>query len=427
MKVRILPVSSFRKRPSSPDTRRVVPFLFFGFWALLLVYTVFTRYTREENVTLHGPVYDVKDVAGSLSPPQMLSEKSENAERTVFLLPGKENRCMYQYDYVCKFWFYIRCYVYAAFPNVEMLSLGVDAVSEFKDRAKDGDIGLVIWRSKNHSTVPEGLLELLQWRRQTTELNRRTPRVRVGVFHIANEKNRSDWLWYTLPDFVIRNYWIPDMPAHVTYIPLGPQLPNQCTPRSTEDSMETPKYSSTCDCHNLQYKRASKRLYLWNFSGSLRKKRAELLRRLRKSHKLQSRGFVQVAKKFGGDGVFGSLTQNPKNGYLDSILESQFVFAPCGNAMETHRIYEALALGAIPVIENCDRDASYFFPFDELLIDGGPAEMISFVEQYVDLPHETDVLQRRVMSWWSKYAELISKNVSRTAQHHVPATWRQAP
>lgn len=139
---------------------------------------------------------------------------------------------------------------------------------------------------------------------------------------------------------------------------------------------------------------------------------------------LRGRGYMYVSKMFGGDGMFGSIAENPKNAHLESILESQFVFAPCGNAMETHRVYEALSLGAIPVVENCDPGVSSFFPLGELLVDNGVEEMVRFVEQYIDRPDEINKLQRRVVMWWSEYVREVARNVSRTVQRHVPSVWK---
>lgn len=363
------------------------------------------------------------DIIDLVQPPALSREKESNKARTLFLLPGKENRCHYQYDYTCKFWFYVRCYIFGAFPNIKMLSLGPDAYVEVKQQAKAGDIAAVIWRSKNHSLVPENLLELLSWREHMHA--KKGIRIKIGVFHISNEKNRANWHWYLMADFVVRNYWIPQMPMHVTYAPLGHQLPNICMPYSTE--VENVSFTSSrpaCSCNGLGFKAASKRKYLWNFSGSIRKKRGELLRKLQKSLTLKDRGYVKVSKQFGGAGEFGSKHQNPKTEYLESILHSQFVFAPCGNVMETHRIYEAISLGAIPIVENCDEENSVFFPFKEVLIDGGLEPLIAFVDQHINEPEKVDALQARVQTWWKEYSQSIAKNVSDTMLGHVPPIWK---
>lgn len=352
-----------------------------------------------------------------VEPPYPETELKKNQYRTLYFLPGRENKCNGQFDYICKFWFYIRCYVYAAFPIVQMLSLGPDSAAEFKRVARSGDIAVIIWRSKNHSDVPPLLSDLLQWR----AMDKNAPRVRIGVFHVANEVIRNNWPWYDLPDFIIRNYWIPNLPPHATYIPLGHQLPNNCQPWSTLVSQHNLLTEHrACTCSNLAFKATSQRRYLWNFSGSLRKRRAELLKKLRHSPMINDKGYVQVSKKFGGTGVFGSESDNPKTEYLQAIMESKFVFAPCGNAMETHRIYEAVALGAIPIIENCHPAVSHFFPVKRLLFDAGTDLMISFVERFMNDPEAADRLQAEVMNWWASYTDLIALNVSRVVLTHFP-------
>lgn len=336
--------------------------------------------------------------------------KAQSAGRTVYVLPGRENRCQWQYNYLCKFFFYIRCFVLAGFESVEI----VQSVAHFTAVAKAGDVALVVWRSKNHSCVPPDLDMLLDWRKNTYN----APRVRIGVLHIANEVLRQDWPWYVMPDFIVRNYWMPNMPKHAVYVPLGPQLPQGCVPDAPVGGQ------SPCACSGVGFQRASERKYLWNFGGSLRKRRGELLRRLRQSRELRTRGFVQVSSKFGGDGVFGDRTYDPKNAYLDAIHQSQFVFAPCGNAMETHRIYEAIALGAIPIVEKCENETSDFFPLKTLVIDGGPEAMVEFLKDFRDKPVAIDVLQRSVAHWWKVYTVEIARNVSNTVFTHVAPSHR---
>lgn len=367
------------------------------------------------------------DNLGLLGHARLTNVQAENRRRTLYILPGSENRCSFRFNYLCKFWFYIRCNVLAAFPNVKMLGTEAIAIEEFKTQAKDGDIALFVWRSKKHMEVPRGLLELLSWREEQYQ-GRRRPHIRVGVFHTANEVNRTDWPWYSKPDFILRNYWIPNMPHHTTYIPLGPQVPNACRPRSTDPSKSgVSSFSRICRCDGLRLTPASRRPYLWSFSGSLREKREELVERLQQSDTLKNKGFLHVAGKFGGDGAIGSVHSDPKNAYLESVMQSQFVFSPCGNVMETHRIYEALALGAIPVIEKCESENSSFFPFHELLIDGGPAGMLRFVEKYAGRPAEIDLLQLRISRWWQEYVLEIAYNVSAGVSKHVPPMLRTSP
>lgn len=382
--------------------------------------------TKRTEPTGFANLHDSVESTSKIVTPNVQEESKKNGLRTVYVVPGNENRCFFRYNYVCKFWFFIRCYVFSAFPKAKMLSFGPAGVDDLKRLAKSGDIAVVLWRSKKHREVPNNLNEILDWQ-STFGLVDNVPRIRVGVFHIANEVNRTFWPWYTKPDFIVRNYWIPDMPQHVTYVPLGPQLPNNCQPWSTEhDRWMDPPRQPSCKCKSLSLPPISNRKYLWHFSGSLRKQRKRLVRMLESSPSLRNKGYLQIAKKFGGDGEFGTKANNPKTEYLQSILNSKFVFAPCGNAMETHRIYEAVALGAIPVIENCDDAVSHFFPFRELVVDTPLENMLQFVQQYADDNEEIDKLQRRLLTWWGQHMNEFAANVSRVMTTHVPASLRTA-
>ncbi len=51
----------------------------------------------------------------------------------------------------------------------------------------------------------------------------------------------------------------------------------------------------------------------------------------------------------------------PKNyeDYLKDLAESKFVFSPRGNALDTHRLWEALYLGAYPIVKSSSLDPLY--------------------------------------------------------------------
>lgn len=162
------------------------------------------------------------------------------------------------------------------------------------------------------------------------------------------------------------------------------------------------------------------------FSGSLRRNRAELVHKLKSSTTLKKEGIIKVARAFGGDGTVGSTNpiENPKTYFLNLILESAFVFAPCGNVMETHRIYEAVALGAIPVIQNCEPHQSHFFPLKQLIIGNGTDGMLTFVESYIGNGKEMDKLQDDVVNWWHNYLNELQTNVSFTIEMVIPQEQR---
>lgn len=329
---------------------------------------------------------------------------------TVFFLAGSDVNCRGQFNHVCRFWYYIRCVVLARVSRVIVLPIEKNKIETVLHQAIPNDIIIFHWRSGNHSAVPPHLQHMLS-ARKFRSLN--STDIRVGVLHTANEKDRLNWPWYNQIDFVLRNYWINhDLPPHVQYIPLGGQYPDACEPdRIHPNSFEID--NPVCSCGKIFSQKASKRPFLWSFSGSLRRNRVSLLKVLDSSVDLRTRGFKDISKTFGGDGSYGSKNKstNPKTKYLELIRNSAFVFCPCGNVMETHRIYEVLILGAIPVIENCEPHQSDFFPFQSLLFNG-PREMVAFVTKYLNQPRELDQLQSSVQNWWSKYELEIGRNVS---------------
>lgn len=361
-------------------------------------------------------LFGIKSAEFQLSP---TISKYGQRKQTIYFIPGAELNCSWQLNYGCRLWFYLRCIVFGKFQNLVVVQ-GHQSSARWVGRAvQKNDIIIFTWRNPNHHVVPPILSEL----NKELSSKLRIDSIRIGVFHCANEVNRKNWPWYKNVNFVLRNYWIDEaLPPNVQYIPLGPQFPQICNP-SIPESNEQVKEPSTgtsnnnpkCTCGSLKIKRSSERAYLWSFFGSLRKNRAKLIDAVQKSKELKNRGFVQVARKFGGDGVYGSInaSENPKTKYLQVIAESSFVFAPCGNVMETHRIYEAIILGAMPVIEMCQSEVAGFFPFPSLIISGGVQGMVEFVARYGTDSKTMDLMQKELLLWWTNYVESIATNVSK--------------
>lgn len=324
--------------------------------------------------------------------------------RTLYLLPGNELRCGWRYNYFCKFYYSIRCHVLGGFSRVVL----VQTTKYIMTHAREGDVALFTFRSKRHDTRPGNLDAINAWRHAKGAASAARA-LRVGVLHVSNERNRLDWPWYSDADFVLRNYWLPVFPPHVQYIPLGHQMPSSCIPESPYSA----HIYGWCGCGNRTLSRGSGRRYLYSFSGSLRHGRSALISRIRQSRKLSGHGKLLISRKFGGDGDFDvKAVGNPKRPHVKSIEESAFVFAPCGNVMETHRIYEAIALGAIPVVQDCEEAPNnQFFPMRDLVFPKHE-DMVAFVEQFVDRPSAIDELQEFTLRWWHSYTAEIATNVT---------------
>lgn len=353
-----------------------------------------------------------------------------------FILEKGEINCAYRFNVVCKFWFFVRCVMFGDYKDIFIVSQSDRAIDRVINEVRPKDIILFSWRTvegSNHSKLPNAA-EILLKKGKSSNKSSSLSSVRIGVFHIGNEKNRKDFPWYSRVDFVLRNYWIPKPPPHVLYIPLAPQYSDSCRPNflfsngtaNQHDGFVFERSKKNCSCGVMTIRKASNRGNLWMFSGSLRGSRAQLVKELRNSITLKTEGTIQIARVFGGDGIVGSRNpvENPKTEYLNLISDSAFVFAPCGNVMETHRIYEAASLGAIPVIENCEPHQSRFFPLEQFIIGNGTSGMIAFVEKYILKSKEIDKLQRDLMNWWQNYLNELQRNVSLTLEMIIPKEQR---
>lgn len=313
--------------------------------------------------------------------------------------------------------------MFGSFPNLIVVSPQLSRLNDVLRFVEDDDIVLIHWRAQNHTIIPDFLQNYMDYKKKGES----RARFRLGILHTANERNRMNWPWYVNADFVIRNYWVNAiLPGNVQYIPLGPQYPHLCSPTELQ---ETPfKYPRSfqvevpdCSCRHLSITPASNRPFLWSFSGSMRRNRGRLLDIIKQREEIKDDGFVLVARQFGGDGLVGSKdpSKNPKTEHLKLIGNSKFVFCPCGNVMETHRIYETIILGAIPVIENCEPELSNFFPIPELLF-ATPKEMVQFVVNFKNRPKDIGKMQTRLIKWWKIYVQEIRKNVSKTVMSISP-------
>ena len=84
------------------------------------------------------------------------------------------------------------------------------------------------------------------------------------------------------------------------------------------------------------------------------------------------------------------------------ILMRKTLFVPCprGNGLDTHRIWEALYLGAIPVVLNSDRFAA---------LEGWP---ILFIEEWKEIIEKSrEELEAAYDSLKIPYGELLNKSV----------------
>jgi hypothetical protein len=202
---------------------------------------------------------------------------------------------------------------------------------------------------------------------------------RKGLFHISDESYSGGYGFYKNFDLVIRNYHSSFFQNRgIKILPLGftNDLPN-----------------------NQEIPPAPKRRLAWSFAGARTAARMEMYRNFKSLQPHQSL-------------FFDSRKHNtpPLDRQAFMRLLSETVFAPCpmGNVMlETFRLYEALEMGCIPIVETRS-----WMPYYDRLMPGHPLPTFSswrkarcFAESILKNEHSLIESQSTIAQWWVEYKE----------------------
>ena len=218
------------------------------------------------------------------------------------------------------------------------------------------------------------------------------------LVHFLDETYEGGYERYDPFRAVIRNYWSRAFnPRKVFTLPAG------YWPLKPQFKSFTP---------------ASRRKYLWSFDGELQKSsRLDAVKALRhiEPHFLRDTG-----------PTYEKPTLSIKPEYQEVLSQSAFTPAPMGNVqLETARIYEALELGSIPLIE-----IRRALPYFEHVLGSHPlpsfrrwSDATAFVERYAHDPAGLDAMQRSCLDWWAEFKVELSKRLRdfiTGAPHNLP-------
>jgi len=91
--------------------------------------------------------------------------------------------------------------------------------------------------------------------------------------------------------------------------------------------------------------------------------------------------------------------------YFRDIKKSKFVFCPMGNGFDTHRLWETLYLGSIPIIENFKtHDICYDLPV-LFINDWGSLSENFLNEKYYEIINKKYNMEKLKISYWKKQIE----------------------
>ncbi|ORC91829.1 exostosin [Trypanosoma theileri] len=109
-----------------------------------------------------------------------------------------------------------------------------------------------------------------------------------------------------------------------------------------------------------------RKLLLIAFSiSTFRKYRSEVLRVTTKAFEEYSANITLVGKKKKG----GAVTAKYVRSYLNLLTQHKFVLAPRGNGMDTHRLWETLYMGSVPIVQRSTLDSRLLSALPILLVD----------------------------------------------------------
>ncbi len=206
---------------------------------------------------------------------------------------------------------------------------------------------------------------------------------RLALFHLGDEQGTDDKAFYSSADLVCRNYWFEAIAGvpNVFWMPngyalgVGPAAPNALL-------------------------KASQRTTAGFFSGALEMRQLSHERReMREAVEQASVGFdlrfTAKARERLGASAFAA-----------HLGAARFALVPGGNSPETIRLYDALEMGAVPIMLR----TPYVDAQDAL--DGPPFLLLNhwrdFAEAYAPFagasaPAALDTLQAHVAQWWAHF------------------------
>lgn len=208
----------------------------------------------------------------------------------------------------------------------------------------------------------------------------------VGLFHISDQYFSFDYKKYRCFDFVLKTHWSAAFEVdRLMVVPIG--------------------YQSDMPFKS-EIKPGSQRTYLWSFAGVLKASRFEMVKALR-----------DVKPNY----VHAIPTKDQritKTRYFELLENSVFAPCPMGNViMESHRLYESLEAGCIPILEK-----RLFVSYHEHLLQDPP---LIFVRSWREAKRrmlalaadraELDRLQHEMYAWWQHFKKDLKKRVTALA------------
>jgi len=251
-----------------------------------------------------------------------------------------------------------RCVVFGRFANVSTVDIAQVAGSSTQHSAHNrtsvfSSLGQVVLMER------AGTMSQMQLLVESAAL-RRAP----SILLIADEQCNQDYMQWSTARTVLRHY-VCNMDTLSTYVPNGfRELAYGVFPGFRAKILP----NTTCG-GNVSIIAASRRTHFFNYQGSMRRGRAKMAASVKSQYAVST--LSDAYYYFSSSPISGPSFQA-------AVFNSVFTLCPCGNNIETHRLWEALLAGSIPVQEDCSTDAGNNTNLSE-------RQFIQYLEQH--LPH----------------------------------------
>lgn len=235
-----------------------------------------------------------------------------------------------------------------------------------------------------------------------------------GVFHLGDIYVNQKYNWYRNAQFVYRNHWVEDeiwqergildiISEKVRFLPCG---------SIAIKSFDVVKHGA----HLLPLE---KRAYDFAFLGTVLPYRKRFLDDLLSQKLVENNAFTineletPIGKFVSFFGEFRSEDNLDEFTYRRIMSDSKFVLCPRGTGSDSFRIYEALELGAIPIIED---GPEHSIPFGNNPLPKVPKDdwrnISAVTNQYFVSSDSLKNLQKQVNNWWIVWKEQLRIELS---------------
>jgi hypothetical protein len=269
-----------------------------------------------------------------------------------------------------------RCVVFGRFANVSTVDIAQVAVNRTHNRTS-------VFSSLGHVVLMEraGTMSQMQLLVESAAL-RRAP----SILLIADEQCNQDYMQWSTARTVLRHY-VCNMDTLSTYVPNGfRELAYGMFPGFRAKILP----NTTCE-GSVSIIAASRRTHFFNYQGSIRRGRAKMAASVKSQYEVSTLSSARY---------YFSSTPIPGPSFQAAVFNSVFTLCPCGNNIETHRLWEALIAGSIPVQEDCSSDA-------ENKINHSERQFIRYLEQH--LPHVI------VIKEWDSLSSILAAHSNNSA------------